>query len=279
MTDAYDALYQRALGGLRSAGMDEGLIRREWFAPQPLLIICGAGHVARELAQMAALLEMRVKVIDDRPEFANEARFPAAKVVCAPFERIGEQLEGGAYYVVATRGHQEDYRCAKAILASPHSYLGIIGSRGKAAATLARLQEDGFTKEQTDGICTPIGLDIGAQTPAEIAVSILAQIIGVKNARGASFVPREMAEAQEPGMLVIIIGKHGSAPRGVGSMMLVSGGRVVGTIGGGAVEHAAIRDARAASGAMIREYALSSAQGAALGMICGGRCTVLFIPV
>lgn len=274
------SLYQRAVAGLLEAEADVGMIREAWFAPQPELVICGAGHVAHEVAQMAAMLDLRVRVIDDRPEFANRERFPlAADVICDSFENIAQHLVPDAFYTVLTRGHKEDFRCVKAILRSRYRYLGMIGSRYKVGATMERLRGEGFAQEELDRIFAPIGLAIGAKTPAEIAVSILAQVVQEKNKAFSSCVTREMSASREPGMLLVIIDKQGSAPRGVGSMMLVTKDGSMGSVGGGASEYAALCEAREGGGVRIRDYQLNSAQSAQEGMICGGSCRVLFIPV
>lgn len=273
-------LYSRAVGALLEAGMDVNLIRQEWFAPKPCLFICGAGHVALELAEFAAKLDFRVRVLDEREVFASRERFPfAERVICDSFDNLEKYLVPGACYAVVTPGHQNDFACVKTILGSDYRYLGMIGSKAKVAKTFDRLKDAGFPQAQIGTIRAPIGLPIGAVTPGEIAVSILAQIIQEKNSRAAASVSAELLESADHGMLCIIIGKTGSAPRGVGSMMLVTQDKVLDTIGGGSVEYAAIQDARAERTAAIRHYNLSSEDGGKLGMICGGSNEVLFLPV
>jgi len=116
-------------------------------------------------------------------------------------------------------------------------------------------------------------------TPAEIAISILAQIVMEKNKKHVASASRELLGVREHGTLCVIIEKHGSSPRGVGSMMFVGENRVIDSIGGGAVEFAAISDARETSAAMLREYHLNNKDSERLGMICGGSNRVLFIPI
>ena len=139
--------------------------------------------------------------------------------------------------------------------------------------------EEGYSKEKISQVHAPIGLDIRAQTPAEISISILAQLIEIKNAKFSSSVSKELLESNVHGTLCIIIEKKGSAPRGVGSMMLVYKDGIIDTIGGGKVEYEATLDARACKKVMIKDYDLSNAESATLGMICGGYNKVLFIPV
>ncbi len=273
-------LYQRAVAGLLEAEMDVALIKEEWFIAQPELIICGAGHISGDLVKMASCLDFHIRVIDDREEFANRERFPLAdEVICDSFDHLERYLKPNAYYVVVTRGHKDDFICVKTILSSSYQYLGMIGSKIKVKKTFEMLRQEGITENQIQSVHAPIGLDIKAITPAEIAVSILAQIIQEKNSRNSSSVSKELLDAQEHGILCIIIEKTGSAPRGVGSMMFVNDQIVIDTIGGGAIEFAVIEEARRNPKAMIREYQLDTKKSRELGMICGGSNKVLFIPI
>ena len=245
------------------------------------LILCGGGHVSLELAHIAARLEFEVVVIDDRPEFANDARFPMVhQVLCMPFEEALDQLgsRDTDFYAILTRGHAFDKECLAHVLRGQYAYVGMIGSRTKVAAVYKALREEGFSQEMLDGVHSPIGLSIGGQTPAEIAVSIAAQLVQVRAQRG----PGAVRPPQEPGMLCTIVEKHGSAPRGVGTWMLVRpDGTCAGTIGGGQVEYQAKLHAQKlwASGSQGEtvEYDLSHA-AAELGMVCGGRVKVRFEP-
>ena len=241
------------------------------------LILCGGGHVSLELAHIAARLEFDLTVIDDRAEFANVARFPmAAQVICAPFlealEALGSQTDD--YYAILTRGHAFDRECLEHVLRGKYAYVGMIGSRTKVAAVRQALEEAGFSREILDGVDAPIGLPIGGQTPAEIAVSIAARLVQVRAALG----PGVTKPPEGPGVLCTIVEKHGSAPRGVGAWMLVRpDGTCAGTVGGGAVEHQVKLDALAlwarGGGEAVKEYDLSHA-AAELGMVCGGRVKV-----
>ena len=155
----------------------------------------------------------------------------------------------------------------------------MIGSKLKVSKQMENLAKEGFGKEVLDSIFAPIGLNINAVTPAEIAVSILAQIIQEKNKKHISSISTKLLECKKPGVLCIIIEKHGSSPRGVGSMMLVCEDEIIDSIGGGAVEYAAIEDAKECSSIMIKEYALNNKDSIRLGMICGGTNKVLFVPL
>lgn len=274
------SLYQRAIAAMLAAEQDPGVICKEWFCPQPRLIICGGGHVAREVAAMAAHLDFHTRIIDDRPEIMTPDRFPTAEeVICDSYDHIDKHLEPGACYVVVTPDHKADYRCVSAILNTDYRYLGMIGSKNKVAAAIGKLQEDGFTQEQIAAMHAPIGLPIHAVTPAEIAVSILAEIIQEKNRTHAASADRQLLELREPGMLCIIVEKRGSTPRGAGSMMFVGKDKVVGSIGGGEAEYLAISHVAETASVTVREYRLNNKHADGLDMVCGGTIKVLFLPV
>ena len=228
---------------------------------------------------MAARLEFEVIVLDDRAEFANAARFPMAdQVLCMPFLEALEALGSreSDYYVILTRGHAFDRECLAKVREGSYAYVGMIGSKTKVAAVRRALEEAGVSRETLDRVHAPIGLPIGGQTPAEIAVSICAQLVQERARRG----PGAVLPPEEPGVLCTIVKKSGSAPRGVGAWMHVRpDGTCAGTIGGGAVEHQATLDALAfwqnESGETRKDYDLSHA-AAELGMVCGGRIQVEF---
>lgn len=274
------SLYEKALAGLLEADMDVNLIKKAWFMPQPTLIVCGGGHISAELVKIAAHLDFHIKVIDDRPEFAQADRFPQVdRVICDSFDNLENYFEENAYYVVVTRGHKDDYKCVKNILKTDYQYLGMIGSKTKVAKTFETLRQEGVSESEIQTIHAPIGLDIKAVTPAEIAISILAEIIAEKNQISSSSVSRELLDTQKKGVLSIIIEKKGSSPRGEGSMIYVTEDGIIDSVGGGAVENAVIEQARHISKPEIHEYELNTAKSRNLGMICGGTVKVLFIPM
>lgn len=144
------------------------------------LIIAGAGHVAVPLCRVAALCGYRVTVVDDRPEFAVSERFPdAAEVVSADFSEYFAALniDAAMSIVIITRGHRCDEQCLHAINGRKCLYLGMIGSHHRTELVRERLREMGYAAEWIDSLHAPIGLDIGAETPEEIAVAIAAQMI------------------------------------------------------------------------------------------------------
>lgn len=273
------SLYEKAAASLIEAQMETCLINEAWFSEKPCLFICGGGHVTKKLSDIAEILDMNVKIIDSRKEWANTMRFPNAEIINDDYSSLEKYLIPNAYYAVMTPGHIDDLSCVKTIMNSSYSYLGMIGSHKKVEATKSSLKELGVSDEQISTLHAPIGISIGAQTPAEIAISILAEIIKIKNAHSASSVSAELLNTSSHGMLCIIIEKQGSTPRGIGSMMLVTDDEIIDTIGGGPIEHAAIEDARATKSAFIKEYSLNNVDAGNLGMACGGRNTVLFLPI
>ena len=155
--------------------------------PTPHLYIVGAGHVGWHLGRVAGEAGFRVHVIDDREKFANSERFPdAQEVVVAPIPDWLHRadLPATAYVVVVTRGHTHDLDAMRALAARDLKYLGLIGSRAKVRRIYDLLGEEGLPSECLERVHAPIGVDIGAVTPAEIAVSIMAELIAVR--RGAS---------------------------------------------------------------------------------------------
>lgn len=274
------SLYQRAIASLLQREVDVSMIREEWFCPQPRLILCGGGHVSREVAAFAHRLDFSVTVMDERAEAVTRERFPGAeRLICDTYDHLAEYLEDGACYVVATPAHKADLQCVSTILPTRYRYLGMIGSRKKVASNRENLKRAGFSQEQIDSIFAPIGLPIGAVTPAEIALSILGQIVQEKNKSHAASADKALLEVTEPGMLCVIIEKHGSAPRGVGSMMFVGQKQVIGSIGGGEPEYLAICHAKESTDFAVKEYELNNTAANGLDMICGGTIKVAFIPV
>jgi len=161
------------------------------IAPAPPLYIVGAGHVGWHLARMAAEAGFRIHVIDDREKFANAERFPAAENI--EVDDIGAwlhraELPPGAYAVVVTRGHTHDFDALRALAARELRYVGLIGSRAKVARIFAALEAEGMPVECLRRVHAPIGLDIGAITPAEIAVAILAELIAIRHGKDTSAV-------------------------------------------------------------------------------------------
>jgi xanthine dehydrogenase accessory factor len=150
--------------------------------PDPHLYIVGAGHVGFELGRIAAAAGFHLHVIDDREKFASPDRFAGAEIIVEPIPEWLHRaaIPSAAFVVVVTRGHQHDLDAMRALAARDLKYLGLIGSRAKVARIYDALVAEGMPIECLERVHAPIGLEIGAVTPAEIAVSILAELIAVR---------------------------------------------------------------------------------------------------
>ncbi len=148
-----------------------------------VMYLFGGGHVSLEVARLAVGLGFRVVVFDNLEEFANPARFPGCEVeVLEDFSRIPDlPVGGGTYVLIITRGHANDRVVLQWALDRNPRYIGMIGSRVKRDATYARLESEGYDRAKMEAVHCPIGLSINAKTPAEIAVSVMAEIIQIKN--------------------------------------------------------------------------------------------------
>lgn len=162
---------------------EEATVFLEVLGPPEELVIVGAGHIAVPLARMAKLLDFEVTVIDDRPAFANRARFPDAdRVLAADIVKTVAELPVGPniYLVLVTRGHTLDQGALLEVIHKPAAYIGMIGSRRRVRAVFDYLRRMGVAEEYLHRLYAPIGLNIGAETPAEIATSILAELVAVR---------------------------------------------------------------------------------------------------
>jgi xanthine dehydrogenase accessory factor len=160
----------------------------EPILPAPRLFIVGAGHVAMPLSRIAKIAGFEVVVLDDRIKYANRQRFPEADVVEAgPIEELARKFTYGdnAYVVIVTRGHTSDEEALRAFIAHDTAYLGLIGSVTKAEKILGRLERDGVPRQRLDEVRSPMGLDLGGNSPGEIALSIVAEMLAVRYGRSA----------------------------------------------------------------------------------------------
>ena len=152
----------------------------EEIGARPRLLVCGGGHIAVPLSRLGRLLDWEVVILDDRQMFANHARFPEAdQVICGPFRPALEGLavDANTCAAVVTRGHRDDLECVRSLLGRRPGYLGMIGSRRRVVGVRKLLVEEGFDVSLLDKLHAPVGLDIGAETPEEIAVAIMAEMI------------------------------------------------------------------------------------------------------
>ncbi len=264
----------------------------ETLGNEKKLIICGGGHVSVPVVKIAKMIGFYVTVIDDRVQYAdNIRRTEADEVLCDDFRNALNQIRGDkdTYFVIVTRGHRYDQVCLEAILTKENAYIGMIGSKVRIKQVKDAMQEKGFSQDLLNKLYSPIGLNIGAETPEEIAVSIMAEIIQVKNgSKRSGGYPKEIMKAilnketkSLPKMLATIISRKGSAPRNVGTKMLIfKDGTTIGTIGGGCVEADICNKARyqLMSGDLtpkVYHVDMTGRDAEEEGMVCGGVVQIL----
>ncbi len=182
----------------RQAGLERGGsvdVFVEVFLPRPTLLIVGAGHIAVPLAKMGKLLDFEVIVLDDRSSFANRERFPEAdQVIAAGFEATLRKLPitANTFIILITRGHQHDIESLREVIDSPAAYIGMIGSRRRVWAVFKLLYQAGMPVDKLRRIYAPIGINIGAQTPAEIATSIMSEVVKILRGGGVESISDRM---------------------------------------------------------------------------------------
>nr|WP_312577494.1 XdhC/CoxI family protein [Sedimentibacter sp.] len=275
-----------------TAGNDKVYI--EFIRQSYNLVVCGAGHISISIINMCKLLDLPVTVIDDRLSFANNARNSGAdNVICDSFDSALDKINSdkGTFFVIVTRGHRYDQACLQKIIQKESAYVGMIGSKLRVAKVLDHLEGEGISRDKLDKVYTPIGLKIGAETPGEIAVAIMAQIIKVKN-NGVmrSIYSDELMDSilsekytDIPKSIITIVSRKGSAPRGVGTKMVVlRDGTMIGTIGGGCVE-ASIRQIALTcmddNKSKLVKVDMTGADAEEDGMVCGGIVEIFVDPV
>jgi xanthine dehydrogenase accessory factor len=265
----------------------------EPFFPQPQLVVFGGGHIAKHLAEFGAKAGFLVTVIDDREKFANHERFPEAnRVICDSFDKWFEHihLNKSVFAAIITRGHLLDMDTLKQVLKYDPAYVGMVGSARKVKMVKEHLISEGYDQEKIKNVHAPIGLEIGAETPEEIAISIMAEAISYKRlvhpiSDGAPIkrkwpefdrkVLLEMSSGEDqPKAIVTVVATKGSTPRKAGSKMIVfQDGSFLGTIGGGRGEADAITLARKVienGGYCVHRLEMTGKDAAEAGSICGG---------
>jgi xanthine dehydrogenase accessory factor len=173
----------------------------ERLQPAPRLVICGAGHVGASLARLAAFAGYHTTLIDDRADFLKRERFPEEQIDLlvaddwnpALLKAIGNGR--GVSVAVVTRGHNEDEQCLRVVVRANPDYVGLIGSKRRTSIVIDRLRESGIPEEQLKNIHGPIGLDIGAVTPEEVALAIMSEIVAVR--RGGTGIPLSYKKSQK----------------------------------------------------------------------------------
>jgi xanthine dehydrogenase accessory factor len=169
----------------------------EPILPQPVLYIFGGGHVSMALANAAHTAGFAIGVIDDRESFANSQRFPMAHEIYTSFEEAYEKITPTAstYIVIVTRGHKDDMRVLGWAVGTSPRYIGMIGSKRKVISVYRALEKEGVSPEKFASVHAPVGLDIGALTPEEIAISIAAELIAIR--RGAKHLAHKSVNADQ----------------------------------------------------------------------------------
>ena len=158
----------------------------ERIQQEPRLVICGAGHVGAALAKLAGLMGYRATLIDDRAAFVRRELFPDERIKLIATENWSEAVRDavgdgrGVFVAVVTRGHSEDEQCMSTLMLTGADYIGLIGSKRRTNIVLGRLRENGAGQNQLDNVRAPIGLDIAAVTPEEVALAIMAEIVAVR---------------------------------------------------------------------------------------------------
>jgi len=158
----------------------------EPILPQPILYLFGGGHVATAVAKAATSAGFGVAVVDDREAFANKERFPMAQEIFTSYDESFEKIQPNAssYLVIVTRGHKDDMRVLAWAVRTEARYVGMIGSKRKVLSVYKALENEGYKAQEFERVFAPMGLEIGALSPEEIAISIVAELIAVR--RGAA---------------------------------------------------------------------------------------------
>lgn len=253
----------------------------EVFGETPRLVVCGAGTVGQALIAISSRTGFFVTALEDRPEYALAAqKLGAQEVICCPLEEALAKIPASpsTYFVVVTREHRYDTQCLRLIFEKEKAYVGMMGSRKRVALLKEQLAQQGVAPAQLEALQAPIGLSISAETPEEIAVSILAQLIQVKNShRRTEGYPPALLEALKRGNCVLtqIVDRKGSTPRGIGTKMVVfPDGSHVGTVGGGWMEADVIRQAqqlfRSEQTTLLHRSEMVTGGESGSPMLCGG---------
>jgi xanthine dehydrogenase accessory factor len=173
----------------------------EPILPQPMLYLFGCGHVSMAVAKAAANVGFAIGVIDDRETFANRERFPMAQEIHTTYEDAFAKIQPNAatFVVIVTRGHKEDMRVLSWAVRTDARYIGMIGSKRKVLSVFKALEQDGYRPEEFQRVYAPMGLEIGALSPEEIAVSIVAELIAIRrNATAPSAAHKRLSYEPKP---------------------------------------------------------------------------------
>ena len=181
----------------QDAAYDEGLICGgqlnifvEPVIPQPRAFIFGGGHVSKSISKVATIAGFSTTIVDDREAFANPQRFPEAEATYAEeYESVFPKLpvNSSTYIIIVTRGHRDDMRVLRWAVSTSAKYVSMIGSKRKTIAVVKELEKEGIPRDQFERVFAPMGLEIGAESPEEIAISVVAEMIAVRRAPSADW--------------------------------------------------------------------------------------------
>ncbi len=181
----------------QDAAYDEGLICGgqlnifiEPVIPQPRAFIFGGGHVSKSISKIATIAGFSTIIVDNREAFANQERFPEAEATYAEeYEDVFPKLpvNSSSYLVIVTRGHRDDMRVLRWAVSTPAKYIAMIGSKRKTISVIHELEKEGIPREAFEKVFAPMGLEIGAELPEEIAISVVAEMIAVRRAPDADW--------------------------------------------------------------------------------------------
>ena len=262
------------------------MVFAELLGNEKKMVICGAGHVSMPVIEIAKMMGFRVTAIDDREQFVRNALDHGAdEGICSGFEEALAGIAGDpdTFFIMVTRGHMSDSECLLSIVKKPCAYVGMIGSRRKVGMVKQLLADAGVSREVIESVRTPIGLDIGAETPEEIAVSILADKTVKSTGVTKEIMKALMAPERGPAVMASIVSKKGSSPRAAGTRMLIAeDGSIVSSIGGGLAEAVIMEKASGMLASnkngpvrpVLMRVDMDGKQVAEEGMICGGSIEV-----
>ncbi len=269
------------------------------FQPRERLILLGGGHISSALSSIGVFLNFEVIIVDDRPMYAEPVRFPnVTQVICGDYQQAltDLRLTDRDYVALLTRGHRYDAECLRTILVGTEPrYTGMIGSQKRVTILLQLLQDEGYDPDRLARVHAPIGLPINAQTPAEIAIAIAAELVQcrrdglARRSHSMTLLSEDVdlsllsfvAEDTSPKSLVLVYGTQGSTPAKSGAMLAVNREeKTVGTIGGGCWENLATQMAIKMIGtgeSRTLSVTLDDEVGISDGMACGGRMDLFLV--
>lgn len=258
---------------------------------RPELIVFGAGHVGKALGEIGNLLDFDLIYVDNRQELLTLTNLPFAKaLLCLEYNEIATvPFSKNSYVVIVTQNHNGDLEVLQQVIHKDLPYIGMMGSKRKTLRVMSALEAQGIEKEKLAFVHAPIGLAIGAQTPSELAISILGEIIPIKNSKANIIFPKALIDfmfnPSQNYVLAKITNRIASAPREVGATMLITSTDILGTIGGGKLEATVIEKARALLernnwnpdfNHELISFGLNEHKDNSLDMWCGGEVEIYF---